>query len=361
MSRNTATFSGNSKSRKHRKRYVLDKNFIKSYGITSLCRGPKYEVKELFQDHDFACQEDADEVYKRQEVMPYIFYIFSDKECSTYKNDKVKKIVIKFCTKDSMPCKIPYNPIDILREQIWIDTGMSEPSRAILDKDHYENILDSLKDRKEKNSPSKIYYTHLRSDNIWNEYCKIEGKTTMSRDNFILCIYRLNCLVFDLLDHPYHSKWKEWLNVLKAFAKDKYSKEYEYFDTDRWATALKNKKIDKNMAFKERLKDGQKLLNDFFILVKIESALEGFLESFYTSFAEELHKRGLLTRCGHCGTFIPFIRGKKYCSLLTEGRDCGKKARNKKYYSTRGKSRLSVYRRKTKALRKYYKEKGIKK
>ena len=40
------------------------------------------------------------------------------------------------------------------------------------------------------------------------------------------------------------------------------------------------------MAFKERLKDGQKLLNDFFILVKIESALEGFLESFYTSFAE---------------------------------------------------------------------------
>ena len=64
---------------------------------------------------------------------------------------------------------------------------------------------------------------------------------------------------------------------------------------------------------------------------------------------------------GYCGAFIPFIKNKKYCSLLNEGRDCGKKARNQKYYSTRGKSRLPIYRRKTRALRKYYKEKGIKK
>ena len=128
---------------------------------------------------------------------------------------------------------------------------------------------------------------------------------------------------------------------------------------DRWAIALKDKKFNQANAYHNRLEDARKLLNDFFSQVKIESALEDFLKDCYDGFAEELHKKGLLTRCGYCGAFISFINNKKYCSLLNEGRDCGKKARNQKYYSTRGKSRLTIYRRKTRALRKYYKEKGI--
>ena len=128
---------------------------------------------------------------------------------------------------------------------------------------------------------------------------------------------------------------------------------------DRWATALKDKKFNQAKAYQNRLEDARKLLNDFFSQVKIESALEDFLKDCYDGFTEELHKKSLLTRCGYCGFFIPFIKNKKYCSLLNEGRDCGKKARNQKYYSTRGKSRLPIYRKKTRELRKYYKEKGI--
>ena len=346
---------------KPKKHYDLDRNFIKLYKITDYTDGPGYERKELYQDDDFADQEDADVFYKICYVMPYIFYILSDKENKTYRDHKIKKIFVKFCNKDCMPYKVPYGAFELFREQVWIDIGHSDSLGASLDEDYYKDRLEDLKSRDKEDNPSHIYSMGLPVENIWNEYCLLEGKTTISRDNFVLWLYRLNCLIFDLLEHPYFSdtNWQRRLKVIKGFLKDKYSGEYEYFDVDRWKLALKNKRFDKNMAFKERLKDGQKLLNDFFGEVKIESALEDLLKSFYMSFAEELHNKGLLTRCGYCGAFIPFIKNKKYCSLLNEGRDCGKKARNQKYYSTRGKSRLPIYRRKTRALRKYYKEKGI--
>lgn len=363
MKQNTAISSKNNKSKASKKRYDLNRDFIKLYNITWRIDGSKYERKELFQDHDFACQEDADEVYKMRDVMPYIFYILSDTKQKTDKDYKIKKIFIKFCDKDYMPCKLPYRTFDLFRKQVWIDVGHSEPSSASLGKDYHKDRLADLKSRDKEDSPSQIYSMSLPIDNIWNEYCKIEARTTISRDDFSMWLYRLNCLVFDLLDHPYLTEkhWQIRLKLIQRFVQTKYSREHEYFDVHRWAIALKDKKFNQAKAYHNRLEDARQLLNDFFSQVKTENALEDFLKDCYDGFAEELHNKDLLTRCGYCGTFIPFIKNKKYCSLLNEGRDCGKKARNQKYYSTRGKSRLPIYRKKTRALRKYYKEKGIKK
>ena len=361
MKRNKASSSKNSKKRTFKKRYELDREFIKLYNITSLVRGPKYDIAELFQDGDFADQADADEAYDTTEIMPYIFYILSDAEYKTHKNHKIKKIIIKFCDNDNKVFKLPHRAFDLFRNQFWVEIDHADPLSP--DIDYYKCELAQLKSRKEEDRVFDIYNEQVPSDNIWNEYCKIEGRITISRDDFSRWLYRLNCLVFDLLDHPYliEKHWQIRLKLIQRFVQTKYSREYEYFDVDRWAVALKDKKFNQAKAYQNRLEDARKLLNNFFSQVKIESALEDFLKDCYDGFAEELHNKGLLTRCGCCGAFIPFIKNKKYCSLLNEGRDCGKKARNQKYYSTRGKSRLPMYRRKTRALRKYYKEKGIKK
>jgi len=363
MKRSNASSYKNNKQRKSKKLYELDRDFIKLYNITWRIDGSKYEKKELFQDRDFACQEDADEVYKMRDVMPYIFYILSDAEQKTDKDYKIKKIFIKFCDKDYLPCKLPCRTFDLFRKQVWIDVGHREPSSASLDKDYHKDRLAGLKYRDKEDSPSQIYLMSLPIDNIWNEYCKIEGRTTISRDDFLRWLYRLNCLTFDLLDYPYliEKHWQTRLKLIKGFIQTKYGKGYECFDINRWTDALKYKKFNQAKAYQNRLEDARQLLNDFFSHVKIESALEDFLKDCYDGFAKELHNKGLLIRCGYCGAFIPFIKNKKYCSLLNEGRDCGKKARNQKYYSTRGKSRLPIYRRKIRSLRKFYKEKGIKK
>ena len=138
-------------------------------------------------------------------------------------------------------------------------------------------------------------------------------------------LYRLNCLVFDILDYPYliEKHWQVRLDLIKRFSQNKLAREYEYFDIDRWAVALKDKKFDQAKAYHNRVEDARQLLNDFFSQVKIESALEDFLKDCYDGFTEELHKKGLLTRCGYCGAFIPFVKNKKYCSLLNEGSVAG--------------------------------------
>ena len=361
MKQTNAASSKNNKKRTQKKRYELDRKFMKLYNITSLVRGPKYDIAELFQDRDFADQDDADDAYDMNEVMPYIFYTLSDTEYRTHKNHKIKKIIIKFCDKDQNVFRLPERASDLFRDQFWIDIDHADPWSP--DEDHYTCDLDRLGSRQEEDHAFDIYNEPFPSENIWNEYCKIEVMVTISRDDFSRWLYRLNCLVFDILDHPYltEKNWQARLKLIKGFIQTKYGKEYEYFDINRWGAALKDKKFNQAKAYQNRLKDARQLLNDFFSQVKIESALEDFLKDCYDGFTEELHKKGLLTRCGCCGAFIPFIKNKKYCSLLNEGRDCGKKARNQKYYSTRGKSRLPMYRRKTRALRKYYKEKGIKK
>ena len=61
MKQTNTSSSKNNKKRTQKKRYELDRKFMKLYNITSLVRGPKYDIAELFQDRDFADQDDADE------------------------------------------------------------------------------------------------------------------------------------------------------------------------------------------------------------------------------------------------------------------------------------------------------------
>lgn len=60
--------------------------------------------------------------------------------------------------------------------------------------------------------------------------------------------------------------------------------------------------------------------------------LKRFCFSFVTSMMNSLLLRKLIEQCPCCGDFMLSHPGKKYCSFRVEGKDCGKKTRNKVYY-----------------------------
>ena len=59
-------------------------------------------------------------------------------------------------------------------------------------------------------------------------------------------------------------------------------------------------------------------------------------------------------RCQFCLKLFKYRPNKKYCSFLSEGRDCGKKARNKKDYARHRDKRRTYYRNEMKSTRKFF-------
>lgn len=100
---------------------------------------------------------------------------------------------------------------------------------------------------------------------------------------------------------------------------------------------------------------GIEMLNEFERdLAPKKNALEEFIFSILDSFLTELTQNKQVIRCLLCYQIIRYRKGKKYCSPLADGRDCGKKARSKKYYE-RHKGRLKeYYRQEMKETRKEY-------
>jgi len=87
--------------------------------------------------------------------------------------------------------------------------------------------------------------------------------------------------------------------------------------------------------------------------------LSGFCHRFFDDLVDHLIANGQVVKCQWCGDFFKYVRTKKYCSPKSEGKDCGKKARYRRWYEkhkseNRAKSRKEM--RKTRAL---YKERGL--
>ena len=74
------------------------------------------------------------------------------------------------------------------------------------------------------------------------------------------------------------------------------------------------------------------------LVAKDESGdpLKWFCFSFVTSMRNSLLSRKLIAQCPHCGDFMLSRQDKKYCSYQVEGKDCGKKVRNKAFYARHG-------------------------
>jgi len=91
------------------------------------------------------------------------------------------------------------------------------------------------------------------------------------------------------------------------------------------------------------------------------SCLEVLLVKLYNSVADTFIRNGKLIRCAYCHKIMLTKQGKKYCSLISEGRNCKKKAENDRYYLENREILKAKSKREMNITRKYYKEKGIKK
>lgn len=60
-----------------------------------------------------------------------------------------------------------------------------------------------------------------------------------------------------------------------------------------------------------------------------------FISELLNSLINTIYLEGRINKCQSCDDFIEYRKGKKFCSLISEGKDCGKTARNRRYYRKR--------------------------
>jgi len=103
-------------------------------------------------------------------------------------------------------------------------------------------------------------------------------------------------------------------------------------------------------------------LNKFYSAIKDRTLpFYDFCFRFFDDLLDELKEKQKITQCSFCGNIFPFHKSRKYCALQTEGKDCGKPARNKRFYIKHREEILPKARKTTRGLRALYRQKGIKK
>ena len=103
-------------------------------------------------------------------------------------------------------------------------------------------------------------------------------------------------------------------------------------------------------------------LNKFYSAIKDRSLpFYDFCYKFFDDLLDELKDKQKITQCSFCGNIFPFHKSRKYCAIQTEGKDCGKPARNKRFYIKHRDEILPKARKTTRGLRALYRQKGIKK
>ena len=100
-----------------------------------------------------------------------------------------------------------------------------------------------------------------------------------------------------------------------------------------------------------------KFFNSLCPLKKVSQldSLNHFIYTFLCGRIYSFVDSGIISQCGHCGSFIEYKKGKKYCSLIKERRDCGKSARNIRHYKKHRDKILDYYRKEMKETRLFIK------
>jgi len=147
-----------------------------------------------------------------------------------------------------------------------------------------------------------------------------------------------------------------WLDTIRGEYGNKYMNKGDFLTFIRKIKEM----VETYQVNKTAKNRGCKKLNQLFRELPQEIDITSdILHSLFDSLIKDLSKKQVISQCKFCSDFFPYRKGKKYCSLLNEGKDCGKRARNQRYYQAKGKKQLAKYRKRTRNLRAFYKEKGI--
>ncbi len=171
---------------------------------------------------------------------------------------------------------------------------------------------------------------------IWQNYCLTSSYLLMDNIEFMHYLETLLNLAKDTVTEPIldlpESKFNNWLNMVKTW-EHPIDRGHNGLVCARWDKGIPSNKKE---LYALRILDARDYLNDFFKkynYFSMKNALELFLIKMYESLADELVERRLLSKCNFCENHFLFDKGKKYCSLRSDGKDCGTRARNKRYYS----------------------------
>lgn len=76
-------------------------------------------------------------------------------------------------------------------------------------------------------------------------------------------------------------------------------------------------------------------INNVMVAIKTNKILpiKYYLYALYQEYCSIMLENKMLLVCEYCGFFMKYKKGKKYCSLKSENKDCGKSARNKRQYN----------------------------
>lgn len=293
----------------------------------------------LLKREDFFDEESYRDDYLGTEFpKPYIqFSLYRDPRSD---KNRVKRIdiIYTFWDQDPRPVK---HPLHSLLSSSF-DTGHSaQPHLKRSPEFPYSFILGGIGKRTNEAIRGDVptvfghntLYTYCH--NLWNDYCLFVGYTTTPRFEFCAWVYRFTALAADLLDYPFTSDplpGKRRI-IVKAIVKEKYGEDYDCYNRDLWRSLLREPKFDRWSAQFTRLLDARETYDRFLREIKPVSPLERFLHDLADSLYGELSAMGMLKKCPVCGRYFLRQEGKKFCSLASDGTNCGKRARDRKYYN----------------------------
>jgi hypothetical protein len=241
----------------------------------------------------------------------------------------------------------------------WIESGFY-PTLGF--KRIYDYLLDNVKKR--QCFPVIEEDFGIIFDDIWKICVTNDGSTSIDRVDFGRYIHLIRILIENTLVFPINeiNDYAMWEKYIHEYRDDTY---FNLFSEEESEKLLKGWQVTKDSSPKEMraslVADIKTIINCFYEKIKPDNGLGIFLNKIYRSYSDELVRQKLFIKCAYCGQLAEYLKGKKYCSLSSDGRDCGKSARNRRYYATTGQKRLPKYRKTTKELRAFYKEKGVKK
>jgi len=163
---------------------------------------------------------------------------------------------------------------------------------------NYSDIWEyEIKDRKDENEFLYTYYNPDFIKNLYDIICLKLDYHYLSRKDYLIILRNIGNLAWDWID------------------KKKITKKYL-----KHLNAVQSEIGDRNYPF------------------------TNFCYKFLDELIADLVTQKQISRCQFCGNFFSVDNKRKtkiYCSLKYEGKDCGEKARNKRYYEKRKKRNLT--------------------
>jgi len=189
---------------------------------------------------------------------------------------------------------------------------------------------------------------------------RIELPSNDSIVEFPKHIYQLPAYHLSKASPHHEGEISEQIDWTPGIFSDKFS--FNLADTENYSTKLCDiGDIAWEWIEKKSLSERSvKLLNTLYGELKDKAdPYKEYYFSFLHDLTSDLKDHKFVGQCSYCENFFKYASTKKFCSLLADGKNCGKSVRNKRHYIKNKEKILPKVRDSNRKLKAFYKEKGI--